>query len=308
MNLRPAARLETVTTQRVPARKRIVELERQLADLEQFSELWDHLDKAILASLRDTKSRIPDEDLERFEQHRSQCSRLRPRVRALFRATQVRRVVFGQAEDIEIFGFVLERIPNLYAFREMLTGDGYRERFHELRPLSRSLIEQAMGEISAELEFAQAAGDEVDLLEERARTLGVTRFLRHLDTAEAQQEDGDYRDAISAARRAVERLVTELANKVARDAKRRKFNSAFQVLVDHQVVNMPTAIFLKAPASGLWGWLSELGVHDEDKPSDEQPEPTGDDARLAVDSVRVACGFLLARFSEHASKDASAGA
>lgn len=284
------------TPSRVRAKDVAAEVRQSLNRLTAFANEWADVDARAFTSL--TAKQLTREDMSDFDEARARTSRLLPSVRSLFRNTGLKRVQFGMSEDLDVFGFVLEALPHLGSFHDGLLGDGYKDRFLTMRPRARSLIEQARGELESKLDAIESGPPEIDLLEGRATELGLTGFIRHLDTADNHLNDGENDDAVSAARRALERAVTELANKVASETRRRKFSDALGTLRDHAVIDPNVAKSLGTPNVGLWGWLSVAGTHDEHDP--EQPtQSTGPaEARLAIAQTRSAISYLLDRYEQ----------
>ena len=108
-----------------------------------------------------------------------------------------------------------------------------KELFLETRTRARAIVARTQGRLERQIADLQAGPEVLDDLVELAKRLECSAFIRRIETAETDVADNEPEEAIHACRRALERLVTELANRVAKDAKQRKFSAALATLRDH---------------------------------------------------------------------------
>lgn len=287
----------------MPAREsadvRLAALREELAFVTAFYEKWTALTDFTIATF--TQTVISREEIDRFDEMRNELNRLLPRIVSRVGNPIAIREQFGRAEQLGIFGFLLETVPHLGSFAKdiLRRGDGYRERYFETVTAARAALEQALGRIERDIAAVDAGPSVIDSLTEQAQTASVTAFLDNLTDAEAHFASEAFDDSIHSARRTVERVATEVANVIATTPRRRRFRAAMDTLKDAGVVDEATHRSIVTPEVGFWGWSSEIGTHDEDDPDGEKFEAGSAEARLAIERARAIAEYLLSRLTEH---------
>ena len=247
-----------------------------------------------------TQSALSIEEIERFDKMRAELNRLYPRVSHRVGDPVATREQFGRAEQVGVFRFLLVTVPHLGSFADEYLGRGslYRERFFETRAMASAALQQAMGWIERDITTVEAGPSTIDSLAEQAERAGLSGFLSRLADAETHVENEEFDDAIHSARRAIERLVTEIANAIATTPRRRSFRAAMDTRRDAGLVDDTTHLSIVTQKVGFWGWASEIGTHDEDDP-DGGFDAGPPEARLAIERARAIAEYLLSRFAVH---------
>ena len=231
---------------------------------------------------------------------RAELNRLYPRVSDRVGDPVATREQFGRTEQVAVLRFLLVVVPHLGSFAHDTLGVGgrYRERFFETRAMASAALQQAMGWIERDIAAVGAGPSTIDSLAEQAERVGLGGFLSRLADAETHVENAEFDDAIHSARRAIERLVTEIANTIATTPRRRSFRAAMDTLRDAGLVDDTTHLSIVTQKVGFWGWASEIGTHDEDDP-DGGFDAGPPEARLAIERARAIAEYLLSRFVAH---------
>ena len=275
------------------AAERLAALREELALVTEFHEKWEALTSFTLGTFG--ASAISLEDID---QMRAELNRLLPRIADRVGDPIAIREQSGVREQLGVFGFLLETVPDLASFFDGLQGSGYRDRFFQTRALASAALERAQGRIEREMAVIEAGSTVIDSLAEQATEAGLDAFLVRLTEAETHLESGEFDDAIHSARRAIERLVTEIANAIATTPRRRSFRAAMDTLRDAGLVDDTTHLSIVTQKVGFWGWASEIGTHDEDDP-DGGFDAGPPEARLAIERARAIAEYLLSRFAVH---------
>ena len=261
-------------------------------DLRAFRAEWDDLEKQTLGALA-VVDRSPSEFEENWRQalHRSQQAFLR--VRSSLPSGEVPIVNSkGQADSVEPFHLVLAETPGIVwlCWQSLATRQNL---VRQSLSIGAFAIDEAIAE--ADEQLRGVADPPRSELADLAAVTGCERFLVNLERAKEQIADEEFEDAIHSCRRALERLTTELANRLMPVAQQRPFKDAFALLEERGLVGPATARSVKTPNVGLWGWLSTLGTHDEDQKEDEDRGLA--EARLAVERVDATALYMLTRLS-----------
>lgn len=281
--------------------QRLAELTQRVNALSAFQDAWSQVDKLAMKVCNDES--LDGAMIEDFNRLRGQANLLLPGVQDMIGPTGAARTQYGTVEQTDIFGYLLEEVPHLASFKHQLHGRGYTERFLEMRARSSAYLLKAQGRLEKEISDLESGPDIIDSIEELSIPLGLSEFHRHLRGAEADLDQGDSQDAIHSCRRALERLVTEMANLIAKEQKKRTFADAMVILREHAIVDGPTAKAITTPNIGLFGWTSEHGTHDQDSPDVELLRGE-EEARLSIRWTRAVIRYLLERYRKHVNSDA----
>lgn len=293
-------------TDRVPTRQsadtRLALLRDELALATEFHQKWEALTAFTLETFAGNP--ISREEIDRFDEMRAELNRLFPRVVGRVGNPTAIRQQFGQTQQLSIFGFLLEAVPHLGSFVDDIVGQGqnYRERFFETGATARATLQRALGRIERDIAEAETGPLVIDSLADQAATAGLPAFLSHLADAESHFESGAFDDGIHSARRAIERLATEIANVVAATPRRRRFRNAMDALRDAGLIDDATHRSIVAPQVGFWGWASEIGTHDEDDPGGDF-EVGSAESRLAIERARAIAEYMLSRLARHLAEE-----
>ena len=278
---------------RKSAAERLAALREELEFVTTFHKDWEALTLFTLGTF--TANAVSYADIDQFERMRAELNRLYPRVSSRIGSPYAIMEQYGRTEQLLAFGFLLEVVPHLGSFFD---GSHFRDRFFQAKALAGAVLQQAMGRIEKEIAAIEGGPSVIDSLSEQAEKTKLPAFLPHLEDAESHIESGEFDDAIHSSRRAIERLVTEIANVISKSPKRRSFRAALDTLRDAGLVDDTTHLSIVTQKVGFWGWASEIGTHDEDDPGggfDAGPP----EARLAIERARAIAEYLLSRFVAH---------
>lgn len=186
----------------------------------------------------------------------------------------------GHGTEVQVrpFSLVLTETPDARWLRGSTISD-YRGLFLQALSVGASLARVAIA--------SRSAGSTPSELEELCEAHGFAAFSRVVEARERMSEN-EHRDAIFSARRAIERLTTEVANRFVPSAAGRRFGDAIEILTRQGVLSPETAAFMKTPNVGVWGWMSKIAVHDEH--GENEAAPDEGDAQLAI---RVAEAVMI---------------
>ena len=281
----------------MPTRKSAVErlaaLREELELVTTFHKDWEALTLFTLGTF--TANAISHADIDQFERMRAGLNRLYPLVSSRIGSPYAIMEQHGRTEQLLAFGFLLEVVPHLGSFFD---GSHFRDRFFQARALAGATLQRAMGRIEKEIGAIEGGPSVIDSLAEQAAKTKLPAFLSHLEDAESHIESGEFDGTIHSARRAIERLVTEIANTIATTPRRRSFRAAMETLRAAGLVDDTTHLSIVTQKVGFWGWASEIGTHDEDDP-DGGFDAGPPEARLAIERARAIAEYLLSRFVAH---------
>lgn len=245
---------------------------------------WEDLIEATRV-LFDAQWPVPPHLFERWDRAHAVAHdlylQLRPKQDPMTVVTDSR----GSKVKIQPFSLVLSETPNARWLRGS-TLDGRRHLFEQGLALGRSLIRS----------MQLGSGDSESQVETLCNQLGFSAGSR-LSEVRTRLAEGEHRDAIGGARRALERLATEMANRFSPLGERRRFADAMDILVQRQILTKDTAAFIRTPNVGLWGWMSQIAVHDEDGGQTVR-EPGLSEAQLALAATEAAMGLLLNGYTQ----------
>ena len=273
---------------------RLADLRRERALIEDFQSKWSALLSLIAQAC--SKSELPIADFERFDQSRAELNRLYPHVSHRLQDVCVERRQFGRWEPLHAFNFLLTVVPSL---SHLCSRTGLTDRVGELLGVASAALERSLGTLDRDIAKLESGPSVLDSLAAQAEPLGLGAFLAHLGQAEAQLGAGEFRAAIHSARLAIERLVTEMANRLASPVPDRQFRDALGLLESNGLIDEGTRNSIAAPKVGFWGWTSQRGAHDEHDPS-EASKARSSEARLGIEWARAIAEYLLSQFTDAA--------
>ena len=280
-------------SERLRSEARLAELTREYDELQEFSRQWYALDAAVLDCLGDDGHNRANNDA--FTSARNSLNRLFPKVQGRLGRTSYVREQFGRRTQHDMFGFLLQELPNIYTFYDPAMSHS-RVLYHATRPLAASALERALGTVEAEIGVTKAGPEWSDSLADQASGLGLDGVQDYLDTAEVRLESGDIHEAIHNARMALERVAKSIANRVSDTVAGRTFGNALDVIEGKGLIDRNTRLHIGAPTVSTYGWLSIHGSHD-DAELDSTLFRGEAEGRYAITASRAAIRLLLDGFS-----------
>jgi len=278
------------------------ELLRRYERLQEFQRLWGELDVIVQRTI--SSGVTPDHDRKAFEGLRSELNRLLPAVEGDLEPS--RDIVYqelGVRSRHEVFGFLLQEVPDLSSFNEPHYGSKRKLIYNQSRAITRGLLDQRVGKLEHELAAAPQRPP-IDLLDALVTESGLGISLRRLTDAETGLANGDDpTDVIADCRRAFEAVVRPIANAIASVAERQATN-AVGVMKDHGLIDPDSFSSLTASPIGLYGWLSNHGSHEPDPAGRNMRRPI--EAAYAVEWTRAALGMLLRAYVDYKRRTESA--